>query len=145
LLLPRTILLVREGTAGRQLATIPVGEGSLVEVGYAHSMYGVRQSEIFSVGPKPVFQLEKVEFGSLAAALYYDPDPPSGVVFQDSVWVIKGEGKIYPVLKYRVSAGTGHTLKVSGQVIDLSERSGLFQVELERRSRLSSIFISWRS
>jgi hypothetical protein len=140
LLLPRTICLVKEGIDGRERAVIAVGEGSLVEVAYIHSMYGVRQREVFSVGPRPIFQLEKVEFGSLAAALYYDPDPPSGVVFQDSVWVIKGEGKIYPVLKYRVSAGTGHTLKVSGQAIDLSGRAGLLQVELERRSRLSALF-----
>jgi hypothetical protein len=149
LLFPRTIMLVREGTAGHELATIPVGEGSLVEVGYVHSMYGVRQNEIFSVGPRPIFQLEKVEFGSLAAALYYDPDPPSGVVFQDSIWMINGEGKSYPILKYRVSAETGHTLKVSGQAIDLSGsssgREGLIHMELERRSRLSSIFTALRA
>jgi hypothetical protein len=145
LLLPRTILLVKEGTEGHERAAIAVGEGSLVEVAYVHSMYGVRQNEIFAIRRGSVFNLEKVEFGSLAAALYYDPDPPSGVVFQDSVWVIKGEGKIYPVLKYRVSAGTGHTLKVSGQVIDLSGWPGLLQVELESRSRLSSLFIALRA
>ena len=149
LLLPRTIFLVKEGIDGRERAAIAVGEGSLLEVAYVHSMYGVRQNEIFSIRRGSVFYLEKVEFGSLAAAFYYDSDPPSGVVFQDSVWIIKGEGKIYPVLKYRVSAGTGHTLKVRGQTIDLSGssagREGLIQMELARRSRMSSLFIALRA
>jgi hypothetical protein len=141
--------LVKEGTDGRERVAIAVGEGSSVEVAYVHSMYGVRQNEIFSIRRGSVFYLEKVEFGSPAAAYYYDSDPPSGVVFQDSVWIIKGEGKIYPILKYRVSAGTGHTLKVRGQTIDLSGRlagqEGLIQLELERRSRLRSLFIALRA
>ena len=149
LLLPRTLLLVEEGMDGRERAAIPVGEGSSAEVAYVHSMYGVRQSEIFSIRRGSVFYLEKVEFGSLAAALYYDPDPQSGVVFQGGVWIIKGEGKSYPVLKYRVSARTGHTLKVRGQTIDLSGRpdgwEGLIQLELERRTRLNSLFIALRA
>ncbi len=149
LILPRTILSVKEGIIGHELAAIPVSEGNLVEVAYVHSMYGVRQNEIFSIRRGPVFYLEKVEFGSLAAALYYVPDPPSGIVLQNSIWRIQGEGKSYPVLKYRVSAGTGHALKVRGQTIDLSGRSdgrgGLIQLELERRSRLSSLFIALRA
>lgn len=143
LLLPRTICLVKEGMAGREWMAIPVDEGSSVEVMYVHSMYGVRQNEIFSIRRGPVFHLERVEFGSLAAALYYDPDPPSGMVFQNGVWIIKGEGKSYPVLKYRVSVETGHILKAEGRTIDLSARSrggeGLFQLKLVRRSRLSSL------
>jgi hypothetical protein len=143
LLLPRTFLLVEEGMDGRERAAIAVGEGGSVEVAYVHSMYGVRQNEIFSIRRGPFFYLEKVEFGSLAAALYYDSDPPSGVLFRDNVWIIKGEGKIYPVLKYSVSAGTGHVLKVNDQTIDLSGRSegreGLIQLELIRRSRFSSL------
>jgi hypothetical protein len=149
LLLPRSILLVKEGMDGRERSAIAVAEESTVEVAYVHSMYGVRQNEIFSIRRGSVFYLEQVEFGSLAAAFYYDPDPPSGVVLQGSVWIIKGEGKIYPVLKYRVSAGTGHTLKVRGQTIDLSGRSdgreGLIQLELARRSRLRSLFIVLRA
>jgi hypothetical protein len=143
LLLPRTVCSVREGMAGREWMAIAVGEGSAVEVAYVHSMYGVRQSEKFSIRRGPVFYLERVEFGSLAAALYYDPDPPSGMVSQDGIWIIKGEGKSYPVLRYRVSSGTGHILKVAGQTIDLSVRSaegeGLVQLELVKRSRLRSL------
>ena len=143
LLLPRTSCLVEEGAAGREWKAIPVDEGSAVEVTYVHSMYGVRQNEIFSIRRGPVFHLERVEFGSLAAALYYDPDPPSGMVFHDGVWMINGEGKSYPVLKYRVGVGTGHILKAEGRTIDLSGRAaggeGLFQLELVRRSRLSSL------
>jgi len=148
LLLPRTICSVKEGMAGREWMAIAVDEGSVAEVAYVHSMYGVRQNEVFSIHRGPVFHLERVEFGSLAAALYYDPDPPSGMVFHDGVWIIKGEGKTYPVLKYGVSAGTGHTLKVAGQTIDLSGQSaggeGLIQLELVRRSRLSALFIALR-
>jgi hypothetical protein len=134
---------------GRERSAIPVAEGSSAEVAYMHSMYGVRQNEIFSIRRGAIFYLEQVEFGSLAAAFYYDSDPPSGVVFQDGVWIIKGEGKSYSVLKYRVSAGTGHTLKVGGRTIDLSGRSagqgGLIQLELKSRSRLSSLFSALRA
>ena len=149
LLLPRTLCSVKAGIDGRELAAIAVSEGSSMEMGYVHSMYGVRQNEIFSIRRGSVFCLEKVEFGSLAAAYYYDSDPPSGVMFQDGVWIIKGGGKIYPILKYRASDRTGHTLKVRGQAIDLSERlaghEGLIYLELERRSRLSSLFIALRT
>jgi hypothetical protein len=149
LLLPRTILSVKEGMDGRERSAIAIGEESTVEMAYVHSMYGVRQNEIFSIRQGSVFYLEKVEFGSLAAALYYDADPPSGVAFQGSVWIIKGEGKIYPVLNYRVSSGTGHTLKAGGRSIDLSARSaggdGLIRIELARRSRISSLFIALRA
>ena len=140
---PRTYLSITEAAVGRNLATIALDEGSLVEVGYVHSMYGVRQKEVFSIGPGPVFRLERVEFGSLAAALYYDPDPPSGMVFEDGAWVIKGGGKSYPVLTYRVSAESGHTFRARGKTIDLSGMSaggdGLIRLSLERRSRLRSI------
>ncbi len=146
LLLPRTTLSLQEGIDGRERAAISVVEGNSAEVAYVHSMYGVRQNEIFSIRRGGVFCLERVEFGSLAAALYYDADPPSGMAFRDGVWIIKGEGKSYPVLKYRVSARTGHILRVAGQTIDLSGQSaggdGLIQLELVMRSRLSSFFIA---
>ncbi len=148
LVLPRTILSVREGIAGRELAMFPIGSGSWLKVDYVHSLYGVRQSEVFSVDGKPAFRLEKVVFGSLAAALYYDPDPPSGLTFQDNLWVINGDGKCYPVLKYRVGTATHHLLKVMNQTIDLSGlfagTDGLIQMEIEKRSRLCSIFIGIR-
>ena len=137
-------MLVKEGTAGRELAATALDEGGPVEVEYVHSMYGVRQKEFFSIGPGPVFRLVQVEFGALAAAIYYDANPPSGVGFKDGVWVIKGEGKSYPVLTYRVSAESAHTLSAKGKRVDLSRLStggdGLIRLSLERRSRLSSIF-----
>jgi hypothetical protein len=51
LLLPRTILLVKEGMDGRERSAIAIGEESTVEMAYKHSMYGVRQNEIS--GPLP--------------------------------------------------------------------------------------------
>jgi hypothetical protein len=144
LILPRTVLSVAEATDGQKLAVMTLGEGSRVEVGYVHSMYGVQQKEVFSIVPGPVFRLEKVEFGSLAAAIYYDPDPPSGMAFENGVWVIGGGGKTYSVLTYRVSAESAHYLSARGRTIDLSGMSaggdGLIRLSLERRSWLSFIF-----
>jgi hypothetical protein len=49
-------------------------------------------------------------------------------------------------LKYRVSTATRHLLKVMNQTIDLSalagETDGLIRIELEKRSRLSFLFIA---
>jgi hypothetical protein len=135
---PVRTLSIKDGLKGRELAAVPVESGGRMEVEYLHSMYGARQCEVFSIGREPVFCLEKVLFGSLAAALYYDPDPLSGLTSQDSVWLIKGDEKRYPVLRYRVSAETGHTLKIRNRTIDLSgwsgETDGLIQLDLEERS-----------
>ena len=146
LVLPVTTLSLKIGASGPEVAAIRVGSGSRLEIDYIHSMYGVRQSEVFSIGREPVFHLKKVLFGSLAAALYYDPDPPSGLTFEDNSWVINGGGRRFTVLKYRVSKATRHILKVVNQTIDLSalagETDGLIRIELEKRSRWSSLFIS---
>jgi hypothetical protein len=142
---PLTILSVKGGPAEHELAAIPVEPGSRMEIEYIHSMYGVRQIEVFSIGPEPAFHLEKVLFGSLAAALYYDPEPSSGLTFQDEYWVIKGDGKNYPSLRYRVGAATYHMLRIKDRRIDLSGPSvgteGLIRIEFEKRSRLDSFFI----
>jgi hypothetical protein len=146
LVLPVTTLSLKIGAAGSEAAAIRVDSGSCLEIEYIHSMYGVCQSEVFSIDREPVFHLKKVLFGSLAAALYYDPDPPSGLTFRDNSWVINGDGKRFTVLKYRVSATTRHLLKVMNLTIDLSalagETDGLILVELEKRSRLKSLFIA---
>ena len=145
---PVRTLSIKDGLKGRELGAVPVKSGDRVEVKYVHSMYGVRQSEVFSIGREPVFCLETVLFGSLSAALYYDPNPPSGLASQDSIWLIKGDEKRYPVLRYRVSPATGHTLKIGNRTIDLSgwsgETDGLIQLDLEERSRLRSIFTALR-
>lgn len=149
LVLPVMTLSLRSGAAGPEVAAIRVGSGNQLEIDYIHSMYGVHQSEVFSIGLEPVFHLKKVLFGSLAAALYYDPDPPSGLTFQDNSWVINGDGKRFTVLKYRVSGTTRHLLKVMNQTIDLSalggETDGLIRIELEKRSRLKSLFLTLRT
>jgi hypothetical protein len=141
-----TTLSLRQGVAGPVVAAIRVGSGTRIEIDYIHSMYGVHQSEVFFVGQESVFHLKKVLFGSLAAALYYDPDPPSGLNLEDNSWVINGGGRHFRVLKYRVSKTTRHILKVMNQTIDLSalagERDGLIRIELEKRSRLSALLIA---
>jgi hypothetical protein len=144
--LPQTILSVKEGIAGRELATFPIGSGSWLEVEYVHSMYGVRQSETFLIDRDLVFRLEKVLFGSLTAALYYDPDPPSGLILQNNLWITKGDGKRYPILKYRVGTSTGHTLKLEDRTIDLSGlfpgTDGLILIEMGNRSRWATLFVA---
>jgi hypothetical protein len=143
---PGTTLSIKEGITGRELDVIPVESGSPLEVEYIHSMYGVPQREIFSIGRGLLFRLEQVTFGSLSAALYYDSDPPSGPVFQENVWIIKADGKQYPSLRYRVGTSTGHTLKIRGKRVDLlgfvSATNGLICLDLERRSWWSSLFVS---
>lgn len=141
----QTVLSIKEGIAGHELATFPVGPGSWLEVGYIHSIYGVHQSETFFVDKDLFFRLEKVLFGSLAAALYYDSDPPSGLILQDNLWITKGYGKRYPILKYRVGAKTGHTLKLEDRTIDLSGlfpgMDGLILIELQHQSRWATLFV----
>ena len=145
---PLMILSVKLGPAGRECTAIPVDAGDRLEVEYVHSMYGVRQTEVFSVGPEPSFRLEKVLFGSLAAALYYEPEPASGITFQDGFWAIRGDGKHYPILRFRVSTTSHHTLRIRGQTVDLMSLSagtdGLTWMAIERRTRLASLFAALR-
>ena len=129
-------LRVKEVPGGRELAAIHVSQGDLLSVEYVHSMYKVKQSEIFSIGRDSRFYLEKVTFGSYAAALYYDAEPLQGFTFEDGLWTVKGDGKSYPLLKYRVSPSTEHVLNVGNQRLELSANplspGGLIELCLEK-------------
>lgn len=130
-------LCVQEANEGRELAAIPVSQGDLLQVEYVHSMYKVKQSEFFLIGPDLRFHLEKVTFGSYAAAVYYDAEPPQGLVFEDGLWMVKGIGKNYSVLKYRISPSTGHVLNIGDQRLDISGKSqgpgGRIEICLEKK------------
>jgi hypothetical protein len=78
-------LWVKEAPEGRELAAIHVRQGDLIKVEYVHSMYQVKQSEVFSIGRDSRFHLEKVTFGSYAAALYYDAEPSQGFTFEEGL------------------------------------------------------------
>jgi hypothetical protein len=138
------ILRVSTPAEARDLAAIPVAPGDRLEVKYTHSMFEVPQVETFSIGSDLLFHLEKVSFGSQAAALYYDPDPPQRPTVQDSLWVLAANGTNYPVLRYRVSPGTGHVLMVKDRRVDLSGRATapgmLVEVKVEERSRIMGAF-----
>jgi hypothetical protein len=109
----------------KKLGSILLSAGDRFEVQYIHSIYGVKQSETYRITPEGRFNLEKVTFGSMAAALYYDPDPGEKLTYQDGLWVLPGGGKEFSVLRYRVSPETGHVLITRDQRIDLSaEASG---------------------
>jgi hypothetical protein len=141
---PPYTLRISASAEGRDLAVMPVAPGDGLEVKYTHSMFGVPQVETFSIGPDRRFHLEKVSCGSQAAALYYDPDPPQRLTFQDSLWVFTGNGTSYPVLRYRVSPGTGHVLIVKDRRVDLSGQAAspgmLVQVKVEEGSRIRGVF-----
>ena len=136
--LPTYILRIREAPEGRELAAIHVKQGDFLSVEYIHSMYKVKQREVFSIGSDSRFFLEKVTFGSYAAALYYDAEPSQGFDFEDGVWVAKGGGK-YSILKYRVAPRTGHVLVIGNQKLDLSPSSQkegrLIEIYLEKERR----------
>jgi hypothetical protein len=129
-------LRVKEVPEGHELAAIHVSQGDLLQVEYMHSMYEVKQSEVFSIGRDSRFHLEKVTFGSYAAALYYDANPSQGVTFEGGLWMVKGGGKNFSALKYRVSPGTGHVLRIGNQSLDLfanSQSPGrLIEISMER-------------
>jgi hypothetical protein len=135
--LPLYTLHLKEASEGRELAAVPVQQGDLFKVEYVHSIYKVKQSEIFSIGGDLRFYLEKVMFGSYAAADYYESDPPLGLPFRDGGWMVKGNGKNYAILKYRVSPGTGHVFILGNLKLDLSaaiRRSGdLIEIFLESK------------
>lgn len=135
-LTPTVTLHVKEVNAGVKLVAIPVSQGEALKVEYIHSIYRVKQSEVYSVGRDLRFYLEKVTFESYAAAAYYDSDPPQGVAFKDGLWMIRGDGKHYSVLKYRVNPGTGHVLTLKNLRVNLSGNSktpgGLIEISLDR-------------
>jgi hypothetical protein len=132
-------LWVKEVPERRELAAIDISQGDLVSVEYVHSMYKVKQKEVFSIGRDSRFYLEKVTFGSYAAALYYDAEPSQGFAFEGGLWVAKGGGKNYSVLKYRTSPGTRHVLHIGNQSLDLSHSSQkegrLIEIWLEKERR----------
>lgn len=134
--LPVYTLWIREATEGRKLATIQVKPGDLLKVGYIHSIYNVSQIEIFSIGGDSHLYLEKVTFGSFSAALYYDSEPSQEVGVRNDQWMIKGNGKKYAVLKYRVSPSTGHFLNIGNYKLDLSasfqDLGGLIEIFLDK-------------
>lgn len=137
--LPIYTLRIKEATEGRELAAIHVNPGELIEVEYVHSMYHVKQREVFSIGSDSRFYLEKVTFGSYAAALYYDAEPSQGLAFEGGFWMVKGAGTNYSVLKFRVSPSTGHVLHIGNQSLDLSyssQKEGrLIEIWLEKDRR----------
>lgn len=116
----KLVVSVRGGLSNKEWVNVSVTAGTLIEVGYVHSMYGVKQREVFRVDDSGDFVLEKVLFGSAAAALYYDTDPPSGLLRQGDVWEVRGEGKRFQVLRYRISPQSGHVLKIEQRTVDLS-------------------------
>ena len=130
-------IYVRDVVAAREMMSTPITIEDKVEVEYTHSIFGVQQKEIFSVDIRKNFLLEKVIFGSIAAALYFHSDPGRDLVFEDNAWVLKGNKQIYPVLKYRVSPGTGHLLKVGNRTFSLSGESSesgrLIEISLEKK------------
>lgn len=123
LVLVRPVYLVRieDVTWGREIATAVVRPGEQIYVEYRHSMYGVMQRETFSIkrGGQQ-FELAEVSFGSLAAALYYDPDPQGGLASMGGRWILRPAPRSYETLTYRVSRQSGHVLGLGGRVIDLS-------------------------
>lgn len=137
--LPIYTLRIKDATEGRELAAINVNQGELLEVEYVHSMYKVKQSEVFSIGCDSRFYLEKVTFGSYAAALYYDAEPLQGFALEGGLWMAKGGRKNYSVLKYRVGPGTDHVLTLRNLTLDLSSNTkvpgGLIEVCLEREEK----------
>jgi hypothetical protein len=108
---------VQEVTGGRELGTMRAAEGDRIQVQYVHSMYHVKQEESFLIGPDLRFHLEKVTFGSFAAALYYGAEDASS---QNGVWTVRGVGKKYDFLKYRVGTGTQHVLLLGDQRMELT-------------------------
>jgi hypothetical protein len=130
---PVCTLRTLEVPGGRELRAVQVREGDWVHVQYVHSMYNVKQGETFSIGPDLRFHLEEVTFGSYAAALYYGAE---GAAFQDGIWRMKGGGKNYDVLRYRVGPATGHVVILRDQRLELSVDShgpgALVEVRLER-------------
>lgn len=138
---PSYTLHICEGLEEREVAAIPVAPGDQFSVEYTHSIYGVRQIEVFSIRLNKTFSLERVIFGSLAAALYYNPDPSQGLTYEDNVWVLKGNGRNYSLLKYRVSPESAHRMVVKNQVIHLSRENGdrglLIKVWVEEERSLS--------
>ncbi len=136
-------LRVKEVPEGRELAAIRIRQGDLLEVEYVHSMYHVKQSEVFSIGRDSRFYLEKVTFGSYAAALYYDSEPSQGLAFEGGLWRVKGGGKNYSVLKYRVSPSSSHVLTLDNLTLDLSGNSEspgrLIEIYMEKERRNESL------
>lgn len=142
-------VIVREGLSDTEWTRCPVSPGTVFEVEYVHSMYGVKQKEVFTVEPSGAFHLEKVLFGSLAAAYYYETDASAGLLRQGDLWAIGGKGKRFSVLRYRVSPQTGHTLKIGERTIDLSKGppggEGLLLITGARTRVFSSVFERLRS
>lgn len=102
------------------LAVVRTAPGKRIAVSYRHSMYGVEQVEEFEVEADRRFRLLQVSFGSLAAALYYDPLPPARMTRHGDIWVALDGLARYDKLRYRVSPGTQHTLRLNDQSLDLS-------------------------
>jgi hypothetical protein len=121
----------------KELGAVPLSAGDRFAVQYIHSIYGVKQREIYRITPEGRFDLEKVTFGSMAAALYYDPDPKEKLTYQDGRWVVPGGGQEFSVLKYRVSPETGHVLITRDRRIDLSAKARgpgmLVQISVEKQ------------
>lgn len=132
-------LRVKESGEGRELAAIQVRRGEQLKVEYVHSMYKVKQSEVFSIGRDSRFYLEKVTFGSYAAALYYEAEPSQGFAFEGGLWMAEGGGKNYSLLKYRASPSTGHILHIGNQRLNLCANSQspgrLIEICLEKERR----------
>lgn len=126
-------LLIREVTEGRNIASISVSQEDLVKIEYNHSMYNVKQKEIYSIGSNSKFYLKNVEFGSYAAAIYYNDRLCGKIEFNNGIWKVKGSGESYSILKFWVSLNSHHTLEIRDVRINLYENN-------QKTNRLIEIF-----
>jgi len=143
LLRPMYFVSVVDATSGEELMAAPACSGDRVEVEYMHSMYAVDRRETFLISRDGRFRLAEVAFGSLAAALYYNPDPPQGLTFDGRSWIIRPAPESYRVLSYRVSPGTRHVFRLGRRTLDLSDRAAglgvLIHIKLEEQTLVESL------
>jgi len=114
---PFSRLHVVHGSNGNGLAEWPLSAGERWGIHFTHSWYRVAQEEIYRVDRRGRMVLHEVKFASYPAAMYYDENPPQGLIREDGWLKIKDIERPVAFVRFKVGYTTDCYLMVKDRRI----------------------------
>jgi hypothetical protein len=111
--------------------------GDKVEISFFHSIYHVPQKESWTIGINRQMVLNSVYFGSLDAALYYDPFLADKYkkLSQAEDYILYPENVVFKRIVLHVTPSSRFTIRIKGKTIPLYDMfSGVTYITIDNVS-----------
>lgn len=96
---------------------LKVKEGATLTLAYTHSMFLTQQKEFYTICAGSLF-FQKVIFGNLEAANYYDSNPRGLIHPEGSSWKINSSGPVrVPTLRIRIPYTVNLSLMINHSIV----------------------------